>query len=413
MKDYKIILKNFAGSYLMKRHYFLMFLLIPFLLRTIGLEQFGRLEFSKSIAYYFTIIINFGFNYSATQQILLNIDDKLTLNNIVSSTYFSKILLSIISFIALLALMMIFPIMEECRKFLFPFFCLAIASAFTPGFIYQGLNKMDWLVGIDFVCRAIFFVCVFSFIRTPEDAMLYPIFYVISDSIRTIVAMIIAYYKFGIRLSMPTFEQVKNQLHQSISMFISTISRTIYDRLPQVILGLLLGTRSVGVYVLGTRVVGEINLAVYQFMQSIFPIVAKKIKHDFSDGVSFIKNICAKVLPILGVLSTVFFVFSDKIVQIIAKNPIPESAVLLKICAFLPIIIFIYTMLGNSILVPLGFGKKNSIVVVTLSLMSTLGYIILMPYMKERGVLLSIAIAEILTLIAIVWLVLIVTKKSR
>lgn len=398
MKEYRVIFKNFAGSYLMKRHYFLMVLIIPFLVRTIGIEQYGILEFCKSISYYFTIFINYGFNYSATQQIVEASEDNYQIGKIVSSTYMGKALLLLISSIVLVLLLMYIPLVAQYKSFMLAFFALAIGSAATPGFLYQGLNKIDWLVAIDFGCRSLFLIAVFMFIRNPSQALLYPIFYAVADVFRAIISIVIAYIHLGIRLHVPTYAQIKDQLMHGFNIFIANLCRTIYDRLPQAIIGLTLGMKSVGIYVLGTKIIGEINMCIYQVMQAIFPIVSKKIKQNIQYGLTFINSFTIKVLLILVPLCTCLFLFSTEVITFIAKKPIPESAKLLKICAILPIIIYLYTIYGDGILIPLGYGKKNSYTLVSMSLLATLAYVVLIFSMQLTGVVYSILVSETITL---------------
>jgi PST family polysaccharide transporter len=401
MREYKVILKNFVGSYLMKRHYFLMLLIFPFLVRTIGIEQYGILEFCKSISYYFTIFINYGFNYSATQQIVESADDSYQIGRIVSSTYMGKACLLFISCIILTILLLYVPILAKYKLFMLAFFALAIGSAATPGFLYQGLNKIDWLVTIDFGCRSLFLIAVFIFIRNPSQTLLYPIFYAISDILRAIISMVIAYTHLGVKPHTPTFAQVKDQLMYGLNIFISNLCRTIYDRLPQAVLGLTLDMKTVGIYVIGTKVIGEINMCIYQVMQAIFPIVSKKIKQNVQSGCAFIKSFTLKVLLVLIPLCGCLFLFSTELISFIAKKAIPESAFLLKICASLPIIIYLYTICGNGILIPLGHGKQNSYTLASMSILATFTYIFLIPIMQATGVVCSILVAEIITLILI------------
>ena len=67
----KNVFKNFCSlSVLQGFNYILPLLVLPYLIRTVGLNYFGVLMFSQSIINYFIIIVDYGFNLSATRKYL-------------------------------------------------------------------------------------------------------------------------------------------------------------------------------------------------------------------------------------------------------------------------------------------------------------------------------------------------------
>ena len=57
-------------------------LLIPYLLKTVGEEKFGIYIFSWTFIFYFVYLVNYGFDFSATNQIAINKIDKYKISNI-------------------------------------------------------------------------------------------------------------------------------------------------------------------------------------------------------------------------------------------------------------------------------------------------------------------------------------------
>ncbi|OOE14449.1 hypothetical protein UN64_04445 [Fictibacillus arsenicus] len=75
-------------------NYILPLIMIPFLLRTIGVENYGRVAAAIAIVQVLLIISDFGFNFTATQKIAVKgeIDNKL-----ISTIYIYKIIIIIIT----------------------------------------------------------------------------------------------------------------------------------------------------------------------------------------------------------------------------------------------------------------------------------------------------------------------------
>jgi len=83
-------------------------LVFPYLMVTLGAEKFGFIGFSFSVIQYLMLIVDFGFNLSATKRVALNIGNKEKLEQIVSSTLFAKLGLMLLSFFILLFLHLLF-----------------------------------------------------------------------------------------------------------------------------------------------------------------------------------------------------------------------------------------------------------------------------------------------------------------
>ena len=72
--------------------------LIQYIIRTAGLEAFGKISYAQNIILYLTVLVNFGFEYSATQEVALNRDNRKQTNIIFWSVLRSKALLLAVSF---------------------------------------------------------------------------------------------------------------------------------------------------------------------------------------------------------------------------------------------------------------------------------------------------------------------------
>lgn len=73
-------------------------LVIPFIVRALGVEAFGNVTYAQGIVQYFTILVNYGFDYSATRQIAIHRDDKACLSSIFWSVISAKLILLILLF---------------------------------------------------------------------------------------------------------------------------------------------------------------------------------------------------------------------------------------------------------------------------------------------------------------------------
>jgi PST family polysaccharide transporter len=90
--DIKSLFKNiFSISAVKIFDYILPILVIPYIVRIIGVTNFGKVSVAQSFISYFSILINFGFNYSITREIAINREDKKKLSSLFSTTIFTKL----------------------------------------------------------------------------------------------------------------------------------------------------------------------------------------------------------------------------------------------------------------------------------------------------------------------------------
>src|SRR5579863_9288077 len=71
------ILGNVVSLYsLQGLNYLLPALILPYLIRELGIEKYGLIAFAQSFAQYFTPFTDYGFNFSATRRIAQSSTDR-------------------------------------------------------------------------------------------------------------------------------------------------------------------------------------------------------------------------------------------------------------------------------------------------------------------------------------------------
>ena len=61
-------------------------IVFPYLMQTLGAEKFGYIGFSLSVTQYLMLIVDFGFNLTATKKIAIAKNNQAELNEIFSAT---------------------------------------------------------------------------------------------------------------------------------------------------------------------------------------------------------------------------------------------------------------------------------------------------------------------------------------
>ena len=93
-QERKIVLGNFISlTTLQGISYILPLVVLPYLIRVIGIEKFGLIAFAQSFVQYFMILTDYGFSLSATRTIALIGTDK---NNKINALFSSVMTVKLI-----------------------------------------------------------------------------------------------------------------------------------------------------------------------------------------------------------------------------------------------------------------------------------------------------------------------------
>lgn len=88
----------------------------PYLIRTIGAQKYGIIVFAQTIVAYLVMIVNFGFNVSATRRISENRHNINKINEIYSSVIFQKLLIFIIALVVTIIILYLFDYKVTTKK---------------------------------------------------------------------------------------------------------------------------------------------------------------------------------------------------------------------------------------------------------------------------------------------------------
>ena len=100
--DKKNLATNFFSlSALQAVNMILPLITLPYLVRVLGVENFGLVNFALSIIMYFNILVSFGFSLSATREISIHRDNPQKISEIFSAVMLIKITLLLISLITI------------------------------------------------------------------------------------------------------------------------------------------------------------------------------------------------------------------------------------------------------------------------------------------------------------------------
>lgn len=372
----KRLLGNFFSlSVLQIFSYVLPLLTLPYLVRILGVETFGLISFATAFIIFFNILVDYGFNLSATREISVHRENKKKTTEIYSSVLTIKFILIILSFIILSFIVFIFEKFNSHIELYFITFISVIGQAFFPIWYFQGMEKMRYITIINISSKVIFTMAIFIFVHKEGDYLLVPLFNGLGVLIGSLYAIYIIKKDFKQDFILQSVKNIKKYFIASSQFFLSRVSAVLYTSANVFVLGLFTNNTIVGYYAIAEKIYQAITGIYAPLNQVLYPYIAK------SKNIILFKKIfySVLVLNIIGVILLYFlgeYIFSFLFTQEIGIETIKVFNIfLITILIVVPSILLGYPFLGA-----LGYIKDANYSVVLASLFYIIGIIILIIF---------------------------------
>lgn len=337
---------------------------IPYLLRTIGINNYGIVATGIAAVQLFLIISDYGFNFIATQKIAVlgKID-----NHLFSVIYAYKFLLSIIVLILTLVFFL-FTSVKIDILFIVGFSFYGIFQSFVPVWAFQGLNKMAYVSGITLVTKMLNFFIIVLFVRSSLDISIVAYSYCIPALLSFLFSLYFL-YNYNVRLEKVSFKDIFKELNDGKDMFLSNVIGTLYTTLNPIIVTTLAGSYATGIYSTCEKVIGVVNAMTSAVSQAVYPIVCKsvinrpkfKLFDRFEVPISFPYFGWWPLLVLFGAITFISIPNLSFIILKVINGHIPSvvQVSLLNVMIFIPFFISLGHLFGIQTLIP--FNDKKSL----------------------------------------------------
>lgn len=375
--DLKTLRNNFLSLLTLRLgNYIIPLIALPYLISVLGVEKFGLVAFAEMIIMYFKSIVDYGFDLTGTRSISENKKNKESVNKIVNVIFGVKFILSIVCFIILVALIFIFPKLNE-NALLFIFsYGVVLGNAMLPIWFFQGVEKMKYITIVNFLSRALYLILLFLFINNEENYYLVPLLNSSGLIFGGLVSIYIMKKKFNIRFSFPKVKDVVQCMKQDFDIFITTLAPNLYNNSMGVLLGVFTNNIQVGYFAAATKLIEVGNSFINIISTTIYPFLNRS------------KNYRKKLLNstlLVGLCISIFFIlFSDSLILILFGEEMKPSIIILQILSLSPLFISMMSVYGINTLI---LQKKDQLVRNIILIYSVLGLVLGVFFIKEYGIL--------------------------
>lgn len=365
--------------------------------RALGTDNFGMVNYIKSIVSYFILLSGLGISTYAIREGAKCRDDRKQFNMFANQVFTINAFSTIISSFLLLIFLFITKITPSTKEF-------AIYLVFGTTMFLSFLGA-DWINSIyeDFFYLTVRYIfiygialfCLFLFVRTPETYLIYAILTVIATSGGNVLNIL--YIRKYAKLRLVPLSECKQHIHPIFILFSSTIASTIYISSDTTILGAIAGNNAVAIY----TVASQIYIAIKHMTNAAVSVAIPRLSYFVgNEDVERFNALVTKIVnyALLFVCPCVvgLFELSDSAMVFMGDNDYLVGSVSLKILSVALFFAVLAYILSRCILIP---SKKDKVYLIAtiISALINIGLnFFFVPKLLYTGAAITTLISEII-----------------
>ena len=376
----------------------------PYISRVLEPDGIGLFNFANTYAGYFALFAMLGIPTYGIREVAKIHDDKSKLSKLVSELIsVSFIATSIVTLVYVASIFLIGQLDENRVLFLVMGFLLYFAP-FRIDWFYSGLEQFKYITLRTIIIRIASIVCMFIFVRTKSDLLIY----VILNVCGTICGDVWNYVKLlqsGIKPQL-TFVGLKKHLSPLIILFASAVITSIYASLDTLMLGFMTDYQQVGYYNNAIHISKTILTVVTSLSAVAIPKMSQYCQAHEYKRINDLANKSFSVVSFFAIPAAVGLAcIAPTFVPLFFGPEFGGSIIPLMILSLLIIVIGLNNLTAVQILAGMGLDKLllKSVVVGAISNFSL--NLILIPNWEVNGASAASVFAEILVLGVSAWFV--------
>lgn len=382
-------------------NYILPLVTVPYLVRVLGPEKYGAVVFGQGLMAYFIIVVNYGFNWSATRTISVQREDRDAVILTASSVWAAKALICIGALLTLLYLVQIVPRLKAEETLLYFLFGTVVGHVLFPTWLFQGMESMVAISVINFAMRVLTTVAIFGLVHKPDDFLIYALLLSVQWSGAGILGVWIAGRNLNVHFRWPGWRNIVAVLAEGWTLFLSTAAVSLYTTGNTFILGMLTNNVTVGYYGAAERLVKSLLRLLQPITQAVYPRFSRMAEESREEMLYWArKGLFAQ--SFLGfVLSVSLFAGAPLIVRIFLGGAYGPAVTIFRLLSPLPLLIGISSSLGQFVMLPLHRDRARLVIFTIAGATNIVLALALVPHWSANGMAVAVLSSELVAVISL------------
>ncbi len=367
-------------------------LLVPYLARVLGPSGWGVLAFTQSLAEFVVLVIEFGFNLSATREIARNRQSRTACGEIMAGVLGSQLILAGCGLLGAFLVSRWIPVLRDNPRLLAAGFFYAIAQGFIPLWFFQGLERMHLAATLEISGRVIGLLSIFLWVRSAEDIWIALVIQGLAPAFTTVIGLAMAYQHIPCR--MPTRHSIQAAMARGWSLFVFRSGESLYGVGNAFILGLFVSPVQVGYFASAEKISRAMFGLLNPIREALYPRLSRMVKQSPQDALRLARTGVAVMMTGGVLLSSGVFLLAPVLIRLLVGHAFAPAVTVLKILSVLPVLLAVTQSAGLQWLLPLGRDADVNRIILLAGALNVALAVWLAPRFAQIGMAWGVVCAE-------------------
>jgi len=337
-------------------NYLVPLLVWPYLMVVLGAEGFGKIGFALALCQFMMLVVDFGFNLTATKQVALAAD-KQDVSQITADTMGAKLSLLVVA-VSVVAVVLCIPRFAVYRAVTWVMFPMVAGHVFTMQWLFQGLNKIRIVSIVNCACRLCILPLTFLLVKGEGDVLRAAAIQAGTYVLSGMIMVMLTWRMHIVSLCRTNMVRMRNAIKTSLPIFLSNATSSLYATLFVVFLGYFASSQEVGCYTAAEKVMRVCcYIVLLPAVQAYYPRISQMAQTDRITARRTVKRIGITLSCLMLLAGIALFFFSEQIMSLLGKD-YGATQVLFRILAIVPLFVALGGVTGQLGLLAMG-GEQD------------------------------------------------------
>ncbi len=376
---------------------------VPYLTRMLNPVGWGTVAFVLSMADIVALIVEYGFNLSATREISQQRHSRENCCNVMAGVLGAQALLAVVGISLATAVAPHIPLLRNQPSMVVAALVYAVMQGCTPLWFFQGLERLRLAASLEVGAKFVALCGVFLFVRSPQDGWKVVVLQAMSAGISTTAGIALAIRSFGFRF--PDYRLVKDAMQRGWPMFVFRSAESLYGIGNVFLLGLFAPAAVVGYFATAEKITKATWGLLNPIREALYPRLSYLAASSEEAAAKWARPAIAVMVSGGLFLTASLFVMAPWFIRLLAGPNFAPAVPVLRLYSILPLVLSITYSVGLQWLFPLGRDRVVNRIIIGGGCLNLILSFLLAPRFGAMGMATSVLMSELYVCTNMVWVV--------
>lgn len=334
---------------------------MPYINRVLGPESLGKVEYVNTIINYFILFSALGIPMYGVRQIAKVRDNKEELSKSTFEILGILLITSLISYIVLFGVLFGTNVFLHYQSLIILMSSMILLSNLGTEWFFQGVENQVYITIRYVAVRLITVVLLFLLVKSEADYMYYALIVILNFGGSSVLNFL--YLRKYISLRGISWKDLnfKRHIKPSLTIFVASISISIYLQIDNFLLGYLAGDKYVGYYSTANKLLRYVITFITTIGSVLMPRLVKFWQEDREGYYQMLNKAFEYLLLVSIPFSLYFYFFAEGIILLMGGEAFALSIQTLKILSPICVLVAMAYFFGFLVLYPQNKEKVYTI----------------------------------------------------